>query len=308
MKNDMEAYHQQEQIAQNAFVNSVAIYLVNFTKGIFESATLKSDIVVQTEKGEPYEGVVLWQARKHLKEEERYQFISKFSLGNVLNAFQNRETELSMDYEMIVSEEKSVWMRTIIKLYVDKSNEDLKGYLYVIDIDKEKRHELELQSKLELDTMTGLYNKKSTELKIALKLKAAYAAATSCFFMIDLDHFKVVNDTYGHQEGDKVIKRTAECMISLLRENDIAGRLGGDEFCIYFQDNITNEEVSAKATQLCEYVRSLIPSKENAISCSIGIVFCPGSDLTFDEIYQNADEALYQQKKNGRDGYTIYKK
>lgn len=307
-ENVLEAYRQQEQMAQNAFADNMAIYQVNYTKGIFESAILKNDIMVHTEKGESYESVIFGQARKHLKEEQRYEFISKFSLGNVLSAYQNGETELSMDYEMIVSEEKSVWMRTVIKLYVDKSDKNLKGYLYVIDIDKEKRYELELQGKLELDTMTGLHNKKSSELKIASRLNAAYAATNSCFFMIDLDHFKTVNDTYGHQEGDRVIKKTAEGILALLRENDIAGRLGGDEFCIYFQDNIIYEEVTSKADLLCEYVRKLIMSRDNAISCSIGIVFCSGAELSFDEIYQKADQALYQQKRNGKDGYTIYGK
>lgn len=305
-ENVLEAYHQQEQIAKNAYANSVAIYLVNYTKGIFENTILKNDKVIPVEKGELYENVILGQAQKHLKKEERYQFISKFSLGNVLSAYRHGETELSMDYEITVSDKKSVWMRAITKLHMVKSDESLMGYLYVIDIDKEKKHELELKSKLEFDTMTGLYNKKSTELKISQQLEAAYAGNISCFFMIDLDYFKEINDTYGHLEGDRVIIKTAEGIKALLRENDIAGRIGGDEFCIYFQGYITYEEAINKAEELCEHVRKLIPSIDNATSCSIGIAFCTGSKLCFDEIYQNADQALYQQKRNGKDGYTVY--
>lgn len=305
-ENVLEAYRQQEQIAQNAYANSVAIYRVNYTKGIFENAVLKNDTVIPIEKGESYDKVILGQARKYLKKEAWHQFISKFSLGNVLSAYQNGKTELSMDYEMIVSDKKTVWMRTIIKLHMVKLNKSLMGYLYVIDIDKEKKRELDLKSKLEFDTMTGLYNKKSTELKISQQLEAAYTDAISCFFMIDLDSFKDINDTYGHLEGDRVIKKTAEGIITLLRENDIAGRIGGDEFCIYFQGNITYAEAINKAEMLCEHVRKLIPSTNNATSCSIGIAFCSGSELCFDEIYQNADQALYQQKRKGKDGYTVY--
>ena len=125
--------------------------------------------------------------------------------------------------------------------------------------------------------------------------------------MLDLDNFKNINDTYGHQEGDKVIQKAADCIKAVIRRDDVAGRLGGDEFCIYFHGEITAKIVAERACRLCQEIRSIIPAEGAGISCSIGIVYCNSPKLTFQEIYKWADEALYQQKNNGRDGYTIYK-
>lgn len=306
-ENALEKYRQQEQIARDAQKDSVAIYRINFTKGVFEDSVIKNDIVIPIEEGDSYEKTILRSSWRHLNEEERYQFLSTFSVGNIIRQYQNNQTEVSMEYEMLLSEEKSVWMRTVIRLYMDKADQNLKGYLYVFDIDEEKRKELELKNRAERDLMTDLYNKKYSEIKIEEKLKNISPIARGVFFMLDLDHFKSINDTYGHQGGDDVIKKTADIIKSIIRREDIAGRLGGDEFCIYFHGNMKPEAVEEKAGLLCKEIHSILPVEKAGTSCSIGIVSCNSPEMTFEEVYKMADEALYQQKRKGRNGYTIAK-
>lgn len=304
-ENALEKYREQEQIARDAQKDSLAIYRVNFTRGIFESSVLKNDMVIATEEGESYEKAVFQSARRHLSEEEGYRFISTFSLGNIIKLYNSGQTEVSMEYEMFLQNRESVWMRTVIKLYMDKTDENLKGYLYVFNIDEEKRKKIELLNRVERDPMTDLYNKNYSEIKIGERLKSISPTEQGAFFMVDLDHFKRINDTYGHQRGDEVIKGAAKLIKELIRKEDIAGRLGGDEFCIYFQGEISPELVRKKAERLCAQIRTMIPSEKTGTSCSIGIVYCKSPNLTFQEIYKKADEALYQQKKNGRNGYTV---
>lgn len=306
-ENALEKYREQEQIAKDAQKDSVAIYKVNITKGIFESSVLKNDRVIATEEGELYEKAVFQSARRYLSEEEGYRFISTFSLGNIIKLYNSGQTEVSMEYEMFLQNRKSIWMRTVIRLYMDKTDENLKGYLYVFDIDEEKRKKIELQNRVERDPMTELYNKNYSEIKIEERLKSISPMEQGVFFMVDLDHFKRINDTYGHQKGDQVIKAAAKLIKELIRKEDIAGRLGGDEFCIYFQGEISPELVKEKADRLCRQIRSLISSEETGISCSIGIVYCKSPGLAFEEVYQKADQALYEQKKKGRDGYTVFR-
>ena len=301
----LEKYRQQEQIAKEAQKNSAAIYKVNFTKAVFEDSVLKNDVVIPVKIGESYENTIFRSAWNHLSEEERYLFVKKFSLGNIFHTYNSGQTELSMEYEMLRSASDTHWMRTVIRLYMDKTDGNLKGYLYVFDIDKEKRKEIELQNRAERDPMTDLYNKKYSEIKIEEKIKNISPTNRGVFFMIDFDHFKKINDTYGHNEGDRVIREASKYMTRLVRRGDIVGRLGGDEFCIFFHGLLTAEIVEEKAEQLCREIRTIIPSGEVRTSCSIGIVPCDSPDLTFQDVYKKADVALYKQKEKGRDGYMI---
>lgn len=305
-ENALEQYHMQEEFAKNARKDSVAIYKVNFSMGVFESSVLKNDLLIPTQEGEGYEEAMFEAAKNHLAEVERYQFIRQFSLGNIFRMYNSGKKELSMEYEMLLSEEDSRWMRTDIWLYMDKSDGNLKGYLHVIDIDEEKRKEIELQYKVQRDPMTEVYNRKYSELLIEKELKEINLINQGAFFMIDLDHFKEINDTYGHKEGDRVIKEAAACIEGAFHKNDIVGRLGGDEFCAYCHGELTIEEIEKKAREICHSLHETYLEGRGTVSCSIGVVCCTNNRLTFEEIYQKADQALYEQKKKGRNGYTVY--
>ena len=122
--------------------------------------------------------------------------------------------------------------------------------------------------------------------------------------MIDVDEFKQVNDTLGHNAGDEVLKNLTARISSILRRGDLLGRLGGDEFFVFLK-NIPNDEVAAaKAQSICSM--NLRPSGANAnVSVSIGIAMVPRDGSDFDTLYKKVDAALYREKKRGKNGYLF---
>jgi len=129
----------------------------------------------------------------------------------------------------------------------------------------------------------------------------------TALLLLDLDFFKSVNDLYGHQAGDDVLKATAHRIKKALREYDIFGRIGGEEFAVFL-----SETCPQTALQVAERIRALLAgfpikagSVELCITVSIGIALGQG-DCTFEDLYTKADSALYTAKRNGRNRAELY--
>ena len=128
------------------------------------------------------------------------------------------------------------------------------------------------------------------------------------FLIIDMDHFKDVNDIYGHIMGDKVLKMFGGFLKEQFREQDVIGRIGGDEFVVLLYNIGSRENMESRIEDLCKKIRKLHIEgmEEYQFTASMGIAFAPRDGDAFMELYQKADMALYQTKKSGRDGYRIY--
>ncbi|WP_235604318.1 GGDEF domain-containing protein [Photobacterium kishitanii] len=119
--------------------------------------------------------------------------------------------------------------------------------------------------------------------------------------IIDIDHFKKINDTYGHEVGDDVIRHVAQRINNSIRTKDIAVRWGGEEFIITFTD-MTPPQLHIKAGQICHSIAS-VPILNLSITVSIGGI--SATDINFNDAYKTADKALYVSKNQGRNQYTI---
>lgn len=158
------------------------------------------------------------------------------------------------------------------------------------------------------DGLTQLYNREGTEQRIKEWLHSDRTKAGGVFMMMDVDYFKQINDTYGHAVGDRALYKVGHLLKSSFRENDIVGRIGGDEFLI-FMKGITSEEFAIRRMEnLQQYLRELPIEEleEHTLTCSMGAAFMSKDGTTFEELYKHADEALYTTKRNGRDGFSIY--
>mgnify|MGYP004464216347 FL=1 len=158
------------------------------------------------------------------------------------------------------------------------------------------------------DALTGLYNKENTQKAIDAILRKKETGASHGFLIMDMDHFKEINDNYGHITGDKVLKAFGELLQKQFREQDVVGRIGGDEFVVLLSDVGSRENMEGRVQDLQDKVRAIQIEElgEKRFTFSAGISFAPEDGTSFMELYRKADNALYQCKRAGRDGYHIY--
>lgn len=306
-EDEIERYHMQEQFSNIMKQNVIATYKIDFKIGEYEEYVPSEKYSVPVKRGDKFEREIFKSANYLQDAKTRRRYIETFSLANLIKSYQAGQTEMTMDYEYVQPDGQCLWLRSNMHMFTDVKG-CLKGYLYLFDIDKQKRQELRLTQQAELDLMTSVYNKETAREKIELAI-GLYSMPMACsFFMFDLDYFKHINDTYGHAEGDYVIRQTANILKKFFHKEDIIGRLGGDEFCVFYTGKNSYEALAEKAEQICEAVRKIHPAKDGrpGTSISIGIVRRV-SDESFDELYKKADKALYVRKaQQGRNGYTIY--
>lgn len=160
----------------------------------------------------------------------------------------------------------------------------------------------------ENDGLTGVYNKVGMEELCRHAFDTMKDTGTSYAFMIiDLDHFKQLNDTCGHQRGDTILKDFAKALRSIVRRNDLIGRFGGDEFVVLLHNVESISVVRLVADRINAAARSLNTGNDEVkISASIGIAIAPRDGTTYDSIFSRADESVYVVKDRGRDGYHIH--
>lgn len=158
------------------------------------------------------------------------------------------------------------------------------------------------------DRLTGLANRSAfDEFITAIKTKKGKKTA---FFMIDLDHFKEVNDVLGHQSGDVLLKKVAQIIRTLIPKNGEAYRYGGDEFIVVL-NSTTTEEAKELAQKIITEINQLVKQNTDidnlGVSASIGISFYPDDGDNKYLLYKKADVALYTAKEKGKGQYSIFK-
>lgn len=160
--------------------------------------------------------------------------------------------------------------------------------------------------KAESDSMTGTLNREAFVRRVEQDLHDGNFEGYAVFMMIDLDRFKSVNDTYGHNAGDEVIIRCVEIIKSKFRSDDYVGRMGGDEFAVFYKGAQTVAEIEERIASICEDVRSLQFEGSLHATVSIGaVIFSAEVKYTYNGLYVDADQVLYLAKEAGRDGYRI---
>ncbi len=163
-----------------------------------------------------------------------------------------------------------------------------------------------LENQRDTDTLTALYNKGAMENKVVSFLRKM--DVTASMMVIDLDNFKYVNDTYGHQAGDEILVEIGHMLLDLFRSSDLISRFGGDEFIVFMPMMDNRKILEQKAQQILDGV-SEIRIQEDAeyrAHICIGIAAYPHDGGSYEELFKNADEAMYRVKKNGKDGYGFF--
>ena len=164
-----------------------------------------------------------------------------------------------------------------------------------------------LKQAVDVDSLTGLLNKTASQRKIS----EACRKHPGVLMIIDLDSFKLINDLYGHEIGDKILIRFAELIKETMHASDLAGRMGGDVFIIFFQNIQDESKVLDKSDFLNEELtaaaKKIIGKNLNVpFGASMGAVFIPSDGTDFAILYKKADRALYEAKQTGKHSCLFY--
>lgn len=198
----------------------------------------------------------------------------------------------------------------ITPVFADQDKTELDGFvLLVSDISAQKKHEQEMHHLANFDSLTGLPNRNLLQDRMTQVLNTAKRNETrTAVLFIDLDHFKAVNDTWGHAVGDRLLIEAATRMQDCVRKSDTVARIGGDEFAIILTDVEENQAAVTLAAKISGALERsfVIDGAAIYISASIGIAICPmhGEDPV--TLLKAADAAMYEVKRNGRRGYRLY--
>lgn len=199
------------------------------------------------------------------------------------------------------------WCRIRATTQYDSDQQPIKAVGVIVDIDEEKRQKQMLTRQAQYDTLTGIYNKATVNLLVEQQMQKKDAHGYQALFIIDVDHFKGVNDTYGHLCGDFVLSNVAAALKNSTRSGDFVGRVGGDEFLVYLPEVKDAAAASQKAEHLLSAVSLVCPEEGEApITCSMGVAVLPHGTVDYQTLYKYADHALYRRKKVGRDGVTFF--
>jgi diguanylate cyclase (GGDEF)-like protein len=184
-------------------------------------------------------------------------------------------------------------------------NEDLvAGYVRDLRELKEKTAKLDIAEKLAFsDPLTGTYNRRYFMQFAERVFYAKYnISAPVGIIMLDLDRFKTLNDTFGHDAGDEVLKTVTSAIQSILRESDLFARFGGEEFILLIQ-GLNIEKLTKLACRICKKIEAIdffYDAKKIPITLSAGVAIRSSTSHTLERVIKQADMALYRAKANGR--------
>lgn len=217
-------------------------------------------------------------------------------------------TPSTVEFQLIFEEEqvRTYELRTNSLLNSDGDPETVIGL--IIDITKRKQKEENLAQMAFYDALTDLPNRTMLKSHLQKALSRARRKEHEVTIMfIDLDGFKDVNDTFGHDIGDVLLKEVATRLNKSVREEDLISRLGGDEFIMVFEET-SKDEIAVIADRVLQNISASYNLSENTVSVtpSIGISSYPEDGLEIESLIKNADKAMYFAKSNGKGNYQFY--
>lgn len=259
-----------------------------------------------SELGDNYETAVEEYTKRYVVPEDREMTVSKMRLENVLEQLEkNRVYSFSIGVE---DPKRGYTRKQILYRYYDRyggkillSRTDVTDFFF-----EERSHKKELDKArrlAETDSLTGILNyggmsRQATEL-------LQRGAELSAMLIIDLDDFKMVNDTLGHLEGDRLLKKVAETLEALSGPDSLQGRVGGDEFVVFLYNINNRKRAEDCARRICEAVSLLaLPAGgPESVSCSIGVAFSPNEGEDYHTLFRSADQRVYKVKRIGKNRF-----
>jgi|GEM_PF-3777386 len=213
------------------------------------------------------------------------------------------------DYRFIDSETGDELMLNLQGVRTDTIADEDGAWIFVIrDVGVERAMANELEWRASRDELTGLLNRHSFE-KVTADIISSDPECSHALCVVDLDNFKVINDTAGHAVGDEMLRKVANALNSEVRSFDITARLGGDEFG-FLLVNVDDKEIDSINERMVKAIRGCRVSSEDKVfqvGASIGIAITENRRWSVEEMLRNADSACYAAKKSGRGRSVVFR-
>lgn len=233
------------------------------------------------------------------------KFYKDFTAESIRRVYEQGENHISFTYQRKMADGMERWVHNEIRFLLDIDSGHLCAMLSAKDIDAEKREQQELAVAAKMDRMTMLLNRETT-MRYIRRVLEENETEKHVLFMFDVDNFKHLNDTMGHQKGDEFLVELARGLKKSFRDSDIVGRVGGDEFFALMKNVPDTALVERKANELLSTIQEICADYADIrLSGSIGIGIYPENGKTLDELYGQADAALYQAKRKGKNQYVF---
>lgn len=299
-------YAQEEQYRLVILSEALMVWSVDLVKQKLLTYTIKGEDYL-SHSGQ-YNNKIIYTVCNEIHPEDCARILSFFKVNNMLAAYYSGRMELKELFRVRLEEhEEYRWITCVVNLLEEPVSSNPMAFAYAKDVDEELRREMELKYSSERDSLTGLYNRRNFELKVNQEL-TLNPDQSSALIMMDLDGFKDVNDRFGHKTGDEVLKEVGKILISIFRPEDMVARLGGDEFTVFIRSISDRAIVRARSVEVCKRINRMSVNGViyQSLSVSIGIAYAPEHGAGFDTLYQNADTALYEAKRQGKNCAVIF--
>lgn len=208
---------------------------------------------------------------------------------------------------LVRKDKRSIWVRNSATI-LHRDGKPAEIFVICEDI-TERRYAIDqLHFQATHDELTGLMNRRRLETQLSETVASCLETGVpAALFFLDLDGFKLINDTLGHHAGDAVLCQTADLLSEALDDGDILARFGGDEFAIIVRDARDRAALERKATGLLTTLRKCHPAGcDLYLGASLGIAICPEDGHDAGTLLQSADSAMYESKRQGRNRFSFF--
>lgn len=284
---------------------SLAYYEYDLTHDKFEALEGKLNDSLPQAVRKSFTYIAHYAANELVSKQDRKKYLKVLSREYLLAQYEKGRQIITLKHRRLNEDGQEYWALAEVRMVLDPYTSILKASVLLYDIDHEMKRNIELRKLSQTDSLTGLYNRTSLFRSMENTLKHSGMKVMHMMILIDIDHFKELNDTYGHQYGDACLVKVAQAMKYVCRSEDVCSRIGGDEFVIF----IRNLPLHADIEKILEDIKQVITAPDDdgrRLSASIGVSCYPRDGMDIETLYHNADQAMYEAKRQGRNQWHLF--
>lgn len=283
---------------------------LNFSRDFIEDISLHSNEQYEKQLSDyTYDDIYKYLLQTIANEDDQKKFEKKYS-KNQINDYIRTFTDIpTFEFRQKYLNGMILWVSLNMKTTISPQNNDVILFIYTKNIDIQKRRELALQNKAEIDEMSSLYNESTSQLMIETLLKKEYdPKKVNAFLLLDIDNFKQINHSGNFLFGDQIIRQMGQMIKKSISSSCIAARINGDTFSIFYHNAESKKVIYQAALQLQKKLSSIYHFQdiETQLTLTGGLIYLFSENMSYSQIHQCALHALDTAKRRGKNQILSY--